>query len=91
MSETYECGACEKRHDNYGSHVAHGLCGRCRDQALETTRQTGRCCRCGEAVVPFTSKGAEDKDRGRFLVCPRCGLVLTRIATDVVRSVGTVQ
>lgn len=83
----HNCGRCGKRHGNQFSHTAHGLCTACRDEDLDATRATRRCCRCGTEVAPLTEYHAAKRDR--FLGCPGCGLILSRDPDDVVIGYGS--
>lgn len=82
----YYCKVCGKVHDNIHSDHAHKMCYKCRNKAFQEMRDTYKCCRCQEVVVHLTPFRAQFEDRDRFLLCPKCGLIISRDPKDIVRG-----
>jgi hypothetical protein len=76
------CTKCTMSHDNIHSHFAHGLCSKCAEFELEQARLSRVCCRCGRPLGPLPAFGGRPEDRGRFLACFECGLVLLSVSED---------
>jgi len=84
----WACDRCGVKHQNYNSHIEHGLCRKCRDVDFNLMRAHRVCCRCGAQVAPFTPLRSRPEDNGRFLFCATCGLVISTAADDKVAGVA---
>jgi hypothetical protein len=91
VADGFLCTGCGASHQNYHSDVAHGLCPKCRDAAFEKMRKSWVCCRCGNVIKALTPARADAADKGRFLACSTCGLIIPRDRKDVVRGTQTVR
>jgi ribosomal protein S27AE len=82
----WKCGACGAAHTSYNSHVEHGLCEACREDAFTVMRQTLQCCRCGDPVQTLKPSSAAGRSAPRFLACFRCALIVARDPADRVNG-----